>query len=214
MDPSKISVDTFNKRAIDYQDKHLDSEHYRESYVRLSDLIVTEDAKVLDVACGPGTISRFLLTQHPKLRITGVDLAPKMIELAKTNVPTGAFHVLDGREIGTLSDNFDVVVCGFYLPYINDKDTKRLIQDANKLLVPNGILHLSLMEGRAGDSGLQTNSYGDRAYIFYREEPLISTMLDRHGFETLAITRKGFPKADGKVDTDLFFYARRRPNQT
>jgi len=56
-------------------------------------------ARVTDIACGPGNVSAYLLRHRPDLSLTGVDLAPKMIDIARHRVPAGQFFVGDCRRL-------------------------------------------------------------------------------------------------------------------
>ena len=59
---------------------------YVETYVYLSNLL-KPGAEVLDVACGPGHISNYLLENDPTVKLHGIDLSPRMLELASENCP-------------------------------------------------------------------------------------------------------------------------------
>src|ERR1700736_5883273 len=73
---------------------------------RVIDLV---DAKpgmeVLDLACGPGTLSRRLAPRvAPDGQVVGIDLAPGMIEIARSAaIPSTRFEVMDMEEL-TFSD--------------------------------------------------------------------------------------------------------------
>lgn len=69
-------------------------------------------AEVLDVGCGSGVPVDKYLTEH-QMRVTGVDISEKQIELARQNVPTGKFMVGDMAEMDFLPNSFDGVV-SFY----------------------------------------------------------------------------------------------------
>ena len=49
------------------------------------EMIVRHNAQVLDVGCGPGNITKFLLSRLPNLEILGIDVSPNMLDLAKKN---------------------------------------------------------------------------------------------------------------------------------
>ena len=68
MDKVIETVNSFDKYAKPYQEKFGAYEPYTKTYEKLSALI-EDGARVLDVACGPATISHYLLGRHPKLRV-------------------------------------------------------------------------------------------------------------------------------------------------
>jgi len=45
--------------------------------------LLNEQAKVLELACGPGNITKCLLSKRPDLEILATDIAPNILELAK-----------------------------------------------------------------------------------------------------------------------------------
>jgi ubiquinone/menaquinone biosynthesis C-methylase UbiE len=52
--------------------------------------IPSEDATLLDVACGTGLLAAMLKQHRPRVRIIGVDITPQMLEQAKQRIPPGA----------------------------------------------------------------------------------------------------------------------------
>ena len=95
MDKYEITVDTFNKLAGKYQEKYMDFDFYVDTYDTFCDLVSNHKAVIFEIACGPGNITKYLLSKRSDFKIEGVDLAPKMVELARANNPTASFYVLD-----------------------------------------------------------------------------------------------------------------------
>ena len=98
---------------------------------------------ILDAACGPGKYAEILLAQGAE--ITGFDLSPKMIELARQrNQTRGTFFVHDlSRPLQMLEDNsFDFVVCALAMHYLPDWGPT--IREFHRVLKPFGQLILSV----------------------------------------------------------------------
>jgi ubiquinone/menaquinone biosynthesis C-methylase UbiE len=95
MDHCAISANAFHKLADRYREKYLDLTMYNASYREFCELLPRGPARVLDAACGPGNVSRFLIAQRPELELMGIDLAPRMLELARETVPSGQFALHD-----------------------------------------------------------------------------------------------------------------------
>ena len=138
MDKNKIAVGVFDKHATLYQEKFMDVNLYGDTFDFFCDTIKKQDADLLEIACGPGNITKYLLNKRPDLKIFGIDLAPAMIELAKINNPTAEFHLMDCRQIGTITKKFDAIMCGFCLPYLTKDETIKLLSDASILLNSKG----------------------------------------------------------------------------
>ncbi len=83
MDKTKIAVDLFDKHAEEYQNKFMHFDLYDDTFDIFHKNIQVQNAKILDIACGPGNITRYLLNHRQDLQIVGIDLSPKMIALAK-----------------------------------------------------------------------------------------------------------------------------------
>lgn len=180
----KSAKEIFEKHADLYQDRFMDVSAYSEGLEFLSKLLHV-NAEVLELACGPGNVTRFLLEQRPDLRIYGTDISPRMVELARHNNPTARFDVLDCREINNLNRKFQALVCGFCLPYLNPTEVEQLMDDIHETLVPKGILYLSAIHNDPKNSGVQTNSAGDKTMMYYYLGDQLIRGLTNRGFRTL-----------------------------
>ena len=83
------------KRLELYQQKFMDQSRYAEGLNRCCELLGTNQGKLLDLGCGPGNVSRYLLDKIPWLRVEAVDLSPAMVALAQNNLPTALCSVGD-----------------------------------------------------------------------------------------------------------------------
>ena len=147
---------------------HLDL--YNDTFDLFCNNIAQENAEILDVACGPGNITQYLLKKRPDFKILGIDLSTNMINLARLNNSTAEFLLMDCRKIGLLDKKFDGIMCGFCLPYLSKTAAVKLINDAAQLLNPNGVFYLSTMEENEDKkSGLKTSSTGDQLRPPYPE---------------------------------------------
>jgi len=208
LDKNTISVDTFNRLADQYQQKYMDFDFYTDTYDDFCKLVEDDNAAILDIACGPGNIARYLLGKRPGFRIEGIDLAPRMVELARANNPTASFAVMDSRNIGSIGKTYDAVISGFCTPYLDRQEVARLIADVRSLLREGGVFYLSTMEDAYEKSAFQTSGSGDRVYIFYHPMDFLERHLVASDFSIIDARRKAFPAEKGLPATDLFVYAR------
>lgn len=98
---------------------------------------------ILDAACGPGKYAEILLSKGAN--ITGFDISPTMVQLAKERNPErGAFFIHDFSQPLEMFDNesFDVVLCALALHYIPDWGPT--IREFCRVLKPNGHLVISI----------------------------------------------------------------------
>jgi ubiquinone/menaquinone biosynthesis C-methylase UbiE len=189
MDKTKTAVNIFNKLAKEYADKFMNVELYADSFNLFCDAIKKENAEVLELACGPGNITKYLLAKRPDLKILGIDLAPNMLELAKINNRNASFQLMDFREIISLNKTFDAIMCGFAFPYLSKEEAVKLIEDASTLLNPGGVIYISTMEDDYSRSGLQKGSSGDEIFMHYHEADYLTKALEESGFIVLNLLR-------------------------
>ena len=195
----------FNRRAQDYQAKYMDVSHYGDTLALFCDALPL-NASVLDVACGPGNLSRFLLDRRADLQIFGTDLAPNMVSLAEANVPEGTFSVSDMRQIAGVWSRYDAIICGFGLPYLSKDETAAFLADIPNALRENGWLYLSTMTADTDDSRLQTSSDGkDTVLTHYHAEATLLGILTRAQFAIVHAQKQPFP--DNPETTDLIIIA-------
>lgn len=98
---------------------------------------------ILDAACGPGKYAEILLSKGAN--ITGFDISPTMVHLAKERNPErGDFFIHDFSQPLEMFDNesFDVVLCALALHYIPDWGPT--IREFCRVLKPNGHLVISI----------------------------------------------------------------------
>jgi ubiquinone/menaquinone biosynthesis C-methylase UbiE len=207
MDKTKIAVEVFNKHANIYQNKFMDVNLYGDSFDLFCNTILTENADILELACGPGNITKYLLNKRPDFKIFGTDLAPNMIELAKINNPKAEFQIMDCRDIGMIDKKYDAIMCGFCLPYLTKEEAEKLISDASLLLKYNGVFYMSTMEDDYIKSGFKKGSTGDEIYMHYHQADYLSIALKENNFKIIELQRQDYPTQDGTKTTDLLIIA-------
>ncbi|KPI11230.1 hypothetical protein OV450_3190 [Actinobacteria bacterium OV450] len=139
----------------DEADHGLRRQPVRAAWARLlASCVPAEPADVLDVGCGTGSLS--LLLAEAGHRVTGVDLAPRMIERATAKLAAAGlaarFLVGDAGTPPTGEQRYDVVLCRHLLWTLPDPEAALRAWVAR--LRPGG--RLVLVEGRwreAGQSG-------------------------------------------------------------
>lgn len=157
---------------------------YDKSYDYLCEKL-GHNSKILDIGCGPGNISKYLLQKRPDFSILGIDISPNMIAIAQKNNPTAVFDVLDIRQIHTLNITFDAIICGFGLPYLSDNDIEKQTSDIYCLLNNDGFIYYSFVEGKASQSGLKKGSSGYSMYFHYHEVENIKEKLLENNFSNI-----------------------------
>jgi 2-polyprenyl-3-methyl-5-hydroxy-6-metoxy-1,4-benzoquinol methylase len=209
MDHSQKAVEVFNKLADGYQEKFMDVSLYHNSLNVFCAALKNENASILELACGPGNITKYLLNQHPDYNILGTDLAPNMIALAKTNNPSADFQLMDCKAINSLNKKFDGLVCGFGLPYLSKAEAIQFIKDSKNHLHKNGVLYISTMEDENSKSGLKTGSTGDQMFQNFHEADYLTQALEENAFNIIHLERNEYLHNNEKT-TDLIIIAQKK----
>ena len=198
MKPNKYqeTFKTWNKVAQLYEDKFMDLELYNGSYDLFCEATGRVEPSILEIGCGPGNITRYILSQIPKGSITAIDVSENMIQLAKKNNPSADFQIMDCRSIDQIKTKFDGLICGFIIPYLAEKDCQKLIADCNELLNEEGVLYLSFVEGDQKDSGYISGSTGDRVYFYYHNLEKIKMTLEKNRLLVQNIVHLDYEKSE------------------
>ena len=201
---------TWNKVALLYQDLFMDLELYNDTYDYICNSITKDKAKILEIGCGPGNITKYLLSKRPDFDIFGIDIAPNMVELAKNNNPTASFAIMDSRQIDEIKTKYDGIVCGFCLPYLSHKDSLKLIADCNRLLNENGLIYLSFVEGDPSKSDFQVSGTGDRTYFYFYNTDRLYEQLQQNNFEKIQVLKVEYKKEETKFETHTILIANKK----
>ena len=133
----------FDRDSTQYLSKHLTPEKIREKN-RILDLISVnlKYRRVLDIGCGPGTISEYLLGISEQ--VWGIDISEDMIKIAakRFNETTTnskiQFAVGDAENLNFPEQFFDVVFCIGVLRYLDSWE--KALQEIYRVLKPKGIV--------------------------------------------------------------------------
>lgn len=203
-DHKQRTFDAWNRAAELYESRFMDLDIYNHSYQLFCDLL-PQEAQVLELACGPGNITRYVLQQRPDLKITGVDVAPEMIRLARINNPKAVFETGDIRHISERVESYEAVICGFGLPYLNTDEVTTLLADCRRLTVDRGMLYISFVPGDPALSGLQTGSSGDQMYFYYHDTETIRHQLTMNGWQIHYHIEVPYTHVDGKTSVHTIY---------
>ncbi|QZY29617.1 methyltransferase domain-containing protein [Nocardioides coralli] len=77
-------------------------------------------ADVVDLGCGPGTLTRLLAERWPAARVRGVDASAEMIEAAGREVPELAWEQADLRDWIDRGEQVDVLLSNATLQWLPD----------------------------------------------------------------------------------------------
>jgi SAM-dependent methyltransferase len=101
------------------------------------------DARVLDVGCGPGTITAGLAALVPSGEVTGIDVAPGVLaaarqEAAATGTANVRFEAGDVYRLGYADGSFDVVHAHQVLQHL--ADPAAALREMGRVCRPGGLV--------------------------------------------------------------------------
>lgn len=113
-------------------------------------------ARVADLGCGTGTLTRLLVDNG--YVVDGLDFSSAMLERARAKVPEATFILGDAADPGFEQGSFDTVLCRHVLWALPDPEA--VIARWVRLLKPDGVI--VLVEGRWHTGGGLTANDAER----------------------------------------------------
>src|ERR1051326_3251839 len=107
-------------------------------------------ARVLDVGCGTGVPTTRQLTDAGA-HVTGIDISPVMLEIARRNVPEATFVEMDVIDASPALGEFDAVVAFFSLLMLPRAEIPQALARLRDIIVPAGWLTLGMVEADIDD---------------------------------------------------------------
>jgi cyclopropane fatty-acyl-phospholipid synthase-like methyltransferase len=124
-----------------FPDTHSQDEACENLMNQLIKLIPTTGGNILDVACGKGASTRYLLNYYPASSITAINVSEQQLDTCKENAPHCSFLLMDAAKLDFPDASFNNIICveaAFHF------DTRRdFLKEAYRVLVPGGHLVLS-----------------------------------------------------------------------
>ncbi|MGC4232096.1 MAG: class I SAM-dependent methyltransferase [Niabella sp.] len=166
-------------------------------------------AKLLEIGCGQGNITKYLLSKRPDFEIFGIDIAPNMIELARKNNPTARFAVMDCRQIYSPGKKYDGIIGGFCLPYLSPAESNELILNSYSLLNENGLIYLSFVEGHPDKSGFKVSS-GGKVYFHFHNSDDLKTQLIKTKFGEIETSKVEYKTSETTFEIHTILTAKKK----
>ncbi len=116
---------------------------------RFDDLIMAAQKPILDLGCGSGNDTLYLISKGKK--VISCDQSPNAIMNIAKNFPEcydiKCFNMLDGMPFE--DGSFEIVIADLCLHYFLEKDTKKILDEINRILQPGG--HMILRVNSVND---------------------------------------------------------------
>jgi ubiquinone/menaquinone biosynthesis C-methylase UbiE len=111
----------------------------------LADLTFAPDASVLDVCCGSGQTTQFLIERvapsstNGSTGVVGLDASPLSIRRAKRNVPGATFVESWAENMPFPDGQFDIVHTSAALHEMKPDQLRQILKECHRVLKPGGI---------------------------------------------------------------------------
>lgn len=148
-----------------------------------------ENPKVLEIACGPGTFTRFLGQAIPNAKITAVDISPYYIQHAKKRFIDNSkidFMVANAEKLPFKTNEFDAVVAVFLHHELPQKVREKIIDESLRVCKTKGFWGLldsiQLGDDPCLDWAIEAfpQTFHEPFFTNYIKKPLIPYLESKH----------------------------------
>jgi demethylmenaquinone methyltransferase/2-methoxy-6-polyprenyl-1,4-benzoquinol methylase len=106
----------------------------------LQGLTVNSDTRVLDLCCGSGQATQYLVQYSQN--VTGLDASPLSLQRAKQNVPQAEYVEAFAEEIPFADNQFDIVHTSAALHEMQPEQLQKILNEVYRVLKTGGIFTL------------------------------------------------------------------------
>jgi SAM-dependent methyltransferase len=103
-----------------------------------------EAPRILEIGCGTGTLSIALAQAVPKAEVTGIDIDPQALAIAREKAGAESVTWLEGTATAAPPDvgTWDCVVISLVLHHLKPETQPRALENARAALKPGGTVHI------------------------------------------------------------------------
>jgi len=193
--PQKI---LYEKIHNTYSENYYDfwSSKYREIFIykKLFKNINFSEKNVIELACGEGHVTNYLLNNFNKIRVCGIDISDKAIKIYKRKYKTKGY-IFDLTREFHLNEKFDyaIIVGGLHLCVNN---IEQALKNISNLLISGGILFIFEPNSNFFLEPIRKYWYKrDKYFINNRVEALDHTIICKlnNNFECIFLNYLGGP---------------------
>ncbi len=108
---------------------------------------IEEGSRILDIGCGTATLTILIKMTYPDAEIIGIDIDPKILEIAKLKVQKAGMDIkLDQGSIFELpyaNNSFDRAASSLVIHHIAHENKVRAFKEIFRVLKPGGEMHIA-----------------------------------------------------------------------
>jgi demethylmenaquinone methyltransferase/2-methoxy-6-polyprenyl-1,4-benzoquinol methylase len=106
-------------------------------HLALDGLNITPETEILDLCCGAGQTTRFLVELSD--RVTGLDISPIALKRAAQSVPQAQYIEGAAEKMPLPDEHFDLVHTSVALHEMEPEQLQQILQEVDRVLKPGGI---------------------------------------------------------------------------
>jgi ubiquinone/menaquinone biosynthesis C-methylase UbiE len=184
VDPKKIVAHGYDRIAERYSAwTGTELRGPRARYLSVVQAQVSTGASILELGCATGVpVTRALAERY---QVTGIDLSPRQIEIAKVNVPAASFYVADMSTLVLPASSFDAVIAFYAITHVPRDEHPKLLSNITRWLRPGGLFVASL--GAGDDPGtIDDNWLGAPMFFSSFNAATSQRLVTEAGFDILS----------------------------
>lgn len=204
----KNAVEIFNKYAQKYFDNNSSLTEFLPALKTFCSNF--EGGRLLDIACGPGQYSAYMIERYPDAEILAIDPAQEMLTIGQVAYPNVQFKLAGIEYLQDLQTSYSGMICSFLIPYLTFLEVEQLISDIYAGLDQGGALYISTMIRADRATVVETNSEGDQLDMLYLSPHDLPHMLEAANFEILSNQECNVEGYEVKTQRDQVIVAKRK----
>ena len=106
----------------------------------LQELEIAADTKILDLCCGAGQTTEFLVAKSEQ--VTGLDISPVALTRAEAKVPQAKYVEGLAQNMPLADNQFDIVHTSSALHEMTPEELEQILREVSRVLKPGGIFAL------------------------------------------------------------------------
>lgn len=113
----------------------------------------TNPRTILDIGCSIGISSEFFQEQFPKAKVSGLDLSPYFLAVAKwrSKLQTDTSRVIEyihgnAEQLNFMNGSQSLVTCNYLFHEVPFTATKNILQEIYRVLEPHGVISITDIE--------------------------------------------------------------------
>ncbi|MFN3255959.1 MAG: class I SAM-dependent DNA methyltransferase [Ilumatobacter sp.] len=199
------SYDRMAQQYVDHVGRELQYPSLDRAALRLFAELVGPGANTLDAGCGPGHVTAFLAATGSS--ISGIDISPAMIELARSSFPEIDFRIGRLTDLSVDRGSVQGVVSRHSIIHTDPRDLDEVVSEFARVLAPGGRLFVSFFA--VPDGGHHGQPFDHAVCTAYQlDTSAVSELLASHGLdEEIRLLRQ--PCADERRIPHATLIARR-----